>query len=244
MSEFFNAPYATANRTILRSALRNRKLADQLIKQIHDLQLYVAAHAGTITKWVMPSDIVPSTDSPFIIDSTKIRSQMTMALNSEYLASFMLNVIRELQIQASIAPIMNSYVTYKKSPFNTTLQKLMIATLANRKLGKLLQEAILELQVQIEALGAPTPAVAASFTGDNGGDLATPVTIDAVTPGAAGNLTIVANSTDTIAALILAQHAGLLVVSVGDDTQIPTADIVLAGGVDAIPFALSQPRFV
>lgn len=214
MSEFFNAPYATANRTILRSALRNRKLADQLIKQIHDLQLYSAANGGTITKWVMPSDIVPSSDSPFVIDAAKIRSQMTMALNSEYLASFMLNVIRELQILAGITPIMNSYVTYKKSPFNEiSLQKLIIATLANRKLGKLLQEAIYELQIQMSLYTTAT------------------LTATADSAGAAGNQTVTADGVQDFDTLIGAGWT-----SSAGGTEIPKLGtvIVFAGGADAV----------
>lgn len=75
----------------------------------------------------------------------------------------------------------------------------------------------------------------ASYTGTPTG-ATTAVTITAVTPGTGGNVTLVVNSTSTIAELIAAWNldyfgtAATLELTTGDGTQIPTANIVIAGG--------------
>ena len=76
---------------------------------------------------------------------------------------------------------------------------------------------------------------AAQFDGQVAG-MTTDVIIDADNTGLAGNVTLVADSIKDIDQLILdwntANPTNTLTLSAGDGSQVPTADIVLAGGVD------------
>lgn len=89
------------------------------------------------------------------------------------------------------------------------------------------------------------PAVAAQFDGQVAG-MTTDVTIDADVAGAAGNITLVADSIDDIDDLILAHNtafpANAITLSAGDGSQVPTANIELAGGADLVP--ASNPDLV
>jgi hypothetical protein len=247
MSELFNAPYGASNQKVLRSVFGNRKLADTIIEAIYDLQAYSAGHGGTITQWVMSAPITVSSSTAYVIDSVKIKRQLEAALYSDYIAGRMLNAIREMQILASIAPIISAACTYKRAPSKASILRTLIASLANKKMGKLIQSAINELQVQFTAGLPPVPAVAAQFSGQVAG-MTTDVTIDADVAGIAGNVTLVAAPLTDIDALIAAHNlafpANTLTLSVGDGTQIPTANIVLSGGADAYPNALTEEFFV
>ena len=83
----------------------------------------------------------------------------------------------------------------------------------------------------------PVTAVASQFVGQVAG-MTLDVTIDADVAGIAGDVTLVADSITDIDGLILAWNtanpANTLTLSAGDGTQIPTADITLSGGVDAV----------
>lgn len=80
-------------------------------------------------------------------------------------------------------------------------------------------------------------AATAQFDGQVAG-MTTDVTIDADVPGVDGNVTLTANSILTIAELVATWNLGnpsnALTISAGIDTQVPTADIALIGGLDAI----------
>jgi hypothetical protein len=82
----------------------------------------------------------------------------------------------------------------------------------------------------------PQVAVAAQFDGQVAG-MTTDVTIDADNAGAAGNITLVADSIADIDGLIaahnLANPENTVTLSAGDGAQVPTEDIVLANGVDS-----------
>lgn len=90
--------------------------------------------------------------------------------------------------------------------------------------------------LQAKANGASSPAVAAHYTGTPAG-ASTPVTITANTAGTAGNVTLVADSVKTIAVLIsdwnTAHPSNQLTLTSGVGTQVPTANIPLAGGTNA-----------
>lgn len=80
-------------------------------------------------------------------------------------------------------------------------------------------------------------AVEAQFSGQVTG-MTTDVTIDADVAGVAGNVTLVADSIsdidDLIAAWNIANPANTVTLSLGDGSQVPTADITLSGGADAV----------
>jgi len=77
--------------------------------------------------------------------------------------------------------------------------------------------------------------IAAQFTGQVAG-MTTNVTIDADTAGVAGNITLTADSVTDIDGLIsawnLANPSNTITLTTGDGSQVPTADITLAGGAD------------
>ena len=87
-----------------------------------------------------------------------------------------------------------------------------------------------------------TVEVASQFIGQVAG-MTTDVTIDADVAGVAGDVTLTADSITDIDGLILAHNTAnpgnALTLSAGDGSQIPTADIVLAGGVDEVSFTLT-----
>lgn len=91
--------------------------------------------------------------------------------------------------------------------------------------------------LQAKANGDEIAATAASFTGQVAG-MTTDVTITADVAGAAGNITLTADSISDISALIAAHNSGAtaeeqVTLTSGDGSQVPTADITLAGGADA-----------
>jgi hypothetical protein len=214
MSELFNVPYKASNQKALEAALRNRKLADDLIKAIYELQVYGDGNGMTITKWIMDANITPSTKSAYKIDSAKIAKQMAKALSNRKTASMMLNAIRELQLLASIAPIMGVYVGVGSAPFKASILRSMISSLANKKLGKLIQEAIYELQVEFGANKLVT------------------FTAQANANGIAGNLTFTGDGLSAFSALI----GGAYTASAGGD-RIPSLGqiMIFAGGINDTP---------
>lgn len=91
--------------------------------------------------------------------------------------------------------------------------------------------------LKAKADGDEISAVAASFSGQVAG-MTTDVVIDADVAGAAGNITLTADSVTDIDGLIAAHNAGAgageeVSLTSGDGSQVPTEDIVLAGGSDA-----------
>lgn len=107
---------------------------------------------------------------------------------------------------------------------------------AGRELAKKINGMIAVLQAK--ANGDEDAAVAAQFQGQVAG-MTTDVTIDADVPGAAGNITLVADSVTDIDGLIAAHNLAAdpdeqVTLSAGDGSQIPTADITLAGGEDGV----------
>lgn len=214
MSERFEVPYKASNQKALEAALRNRKLADDLIKAIYDLQVYGAANGMTITKYVMDANITPSTKSAYKIDSAKIAKQMNHALANRKIASRMLNAIRELQLLASIAPIMDAYVANQSAPFKANMMRSLISSLANKKLGKLIQEAIYELQAQFSGIEYAT------------------LTCSADVGGIAGNKTVVGDGILSFTALI---GAGFTASAGGAEIPGNGVSMTLAGGINAIP---------
>jgi len=90
--------------------------------------------------------------------------------------------------------------------------------------------------LEAKANGDETAAVASQFTGQVAG-MTTNVTIDADVAGIAGDITLVQDGSD-IDALITAWNGAnignTVTLSLGDGSQIPTANIVLAGGADGI----------
>lgn len=81
-------------------------------------------------------------------------------------------------------------------------------------------------------------AINASYSGVPSG-CNTSITISADVGGAAGNALLPANGVKTIAQLIsdwnTTNPSNTLTLTSGDDTQVPTAAIMLSGGVDTIP---------
>lgn len=216
--ELFNQPYKTANQKIFRAALRNRKLADQILKQIYDLQVYSAAHGGVITKWVLDAAISASSQSQYVVNYAKIKRELTMAMNSDYLAGRIINLIRELQLIASISPIAD-HCSYKEAPSHASILRMMISTLANKKFGKLMQEALLELQEQFSGIEFATLTCAA-----NAG-------------GVAGNKTVVGDGIKTFTTLI---GAGWTASAGGSEKPGIGVSIAIAGGVNSIPATFGQ----
>lgn len=106
---------------------------------------------------------------------------------------------------------------------------------AGRELAKKINGMVAVLKAQAD--GDEVAATAAQFQGQVAG-MTTDVTIDADVPGAAGNITLVADSVTDIDGLIAAHNAGAdpdeqVTLSAGDGSQVPTADITLSGGADA-----------
>lgn len=109
---------------------------------------------------------------------------------------------------------------------------------ANGRAGKELAKKIngMVAVLQAKADGSEIAAEAAQFQGQVAG-MTTDVTIDADVAGAAGNITLTADSITDIDGLIvvwnLANPANEVTLSAGDGSQIPTANIVLSGGSNA-----------
>lgn len=91
-----------------------------------------------------------------------------------------------------------------------------------------------DVQVTIEDPAVDAVAASASVQG---------VTLTAMTPGAAGNVTLHADSTSTIQELVDAHNAANPdneILAEGFATQILAADVILAGGTDEIPAGSHQ----
>lgn len=90
--------------------------------------------------------------------------------------------------------------------------------------------------LKAQANGNEVAATFAQFSGQVAG-MTTNVTIDADVAGAAGNITLIADSIADVDALIAtwngANPANAVTLSAGDGSQVPTANIVLAGGTNA-----------
>lgn len=121
---------------------------------------------------------------------------------------------------------------------NKKIEEYLIVAMASRVAGKELAKKIngLTAVLQAQADGEEVAATFAQFEGQVAG-MTTDVTIDADVAGLAGNITLVADSLTDIDGLIaawnLANPANEVTLSAGDGSQIPTANIVLAGGTDA-----------
>jgi hypothetical protein len=100
-----------------------------------------------------------------------------------------------------------------------SLQKSLIACLAHKRLGKLLQEAIYELQAQFSLIEYVT------------------LTCHADAGGAAGNKTIVGTGLATFTALL---GAGWTATVGGAEVVGKGVSVVVAGGVNAIPAVAAQ----
>lgn len=87
----------------------------------------------------------------------------------------------------------------------------------------------------ISSISKTTAPATASFTGQVAG-MTTNVTITANNPGAAGNITLTADSVTSISGLItawnLANPTNQVTLTSGNGAQVPTANIVLSGGSD------------
>lgn len=121
---------------------------------------------------------------------------------------------------------------------NKQLEEYLIVALAHRPSGKEIAQKINGLVAVLEAQadGNEVAAVAAQFQGQVAG-MTTDVTIDADVAGAAGNITLTADSVTDIDGLIAAHNGGAapneqVTLSSGDGSQIPTANITLSGGSD------------
>lgn len=89
-----------------------------------------------------------------------------------------------------------------------------------------------------------TAAIASVFTGQVAG-MTTDVTITADVAGLAGDITLVQDGSDIdalIAAWNLANAANTVTLTAGDGSQIPTANITLAGGADEVPATLTAEK--
>lgn len=94
-------------RKSLRSALRNKKLADSFMDSIHDLQVFAAANGGTIVKPILNSSISRSAQTPYELNNSikwgavepisSMRKVLRAALSNKALADKTLNIILELQ---------------------------------------------------------------------------------------------------------------------------------------------------
>lgn len=109
---------------------------------------------------------------------------------------------------------------------------------ANGRAGKELARKIngMVVVLQAKADGNEVAAQFAQFSGQVAG-MTTNVTIDADVAGAAGNITLVADSIKDIDTLIsdwnLANPANTVTLSAGNGAQVPTANIVLSGGTNS-----------
>lgn len=118
-------------------------------------------------------------------------------------------------------------------------ERLVVALAGDGSQGRELAKKIngMVAVLKAKANGDEIAAVAASFTGQVAG-MTTDVTIDADVAGAAGNITLTADSVTDIDGLIAAHNAGAtaaeqVTLAAGDGSQVPTADITLSGGADA-----------
>lgn len=125
------------------------------------------------------------------------------------------------------------------SSLNKQIEEYLIVALASRSSGRELSSKINGLIAVLEAQanGDEIAATAAQFQGQVAG-MTTDVTIDADVAGAAGNITLTADSVTDIDGLIAAHNGAAtageqVTLSSGDGSQVPTADITLAGGADA-----------
>lgn len=107
-------------RKTLRSALRNKKLADALIDSVHDLQTFTVANGGTVVNQILSSAITRSVSSPHELSSTprigsedvsSYRKVLRSALANKKLADDMLNIILELQNYAITADKQSTSIT-------------------------------------------------------------------------------------------------------------------------------------
>lgn len=105
---------------------------------------------------------------------------------------------------------------------------------AGREIAKKINGMVAVLRAKAD--GNEVAAEFAQFVGQVAG-MTTDVTIDADVAGAAGNITLVADSIKDIDTLIsdwnIANPANTLTLSAGNGAQVPTANIVLSGGANA-----------
>jgi hypothetical protein len=140
------------------------------------------------------------------------------------------------------AKIATSLIPDLSSTYLTASQKGAASGVAELDTGGRVPSAQLPSYVDdvIEAANfaaLPTVGAYGSYTGTPTGGT-TEVTITADTRGTAGNATLVADSVKTITVLIsdwnTAHPTNTLTLTAGDGSQVPTADIVLAGGVNIL----------
>jgi hypothetical protein len=152
--------------------------------------------------------------------------------NKPYFVSAIANqqIADEIEQRLALA----AYTSYKFS--NQEISAYLTAAMANKAQADVLANKLAQAQACLYQKANPVPAVAAHFTGQVAG-MTTNVTINAVVAGVASNVTLVADSVSSITVLIaawnLANPANTLTLASGNGAQIPTADIVLAGGAAA-----------
>jgi hypothetical protein len=145
---------------------------------------------------------------------------------------------RLLSVEPANAGAASDALAILDKSLNKQIEEYLIVALAHRPSGKEIAQKINSLIDVLEAIadGDEVAAEAAQFQGQVAG-MTTDVTIDADVAGAAGNITLTADSVTDIDDLIAAHNAGApaneqVTLSDGDGTQIPTEDIVLSGGSD------------
>jgi len=166
---------------------------------------------------------------------------MLTSFSKQHLISF----ISDEQIANDIEKrlLFQAYANYQV-PMAKIREYLEVA-IANKEHGDFLASTLQQAELikyeevaGVIPLVPEVPAVAAQFIGQVAG-MTTDVTIDADVAGIAGNVTLIADSITDIDGLIaawnLANVGNELTLSAGIGTQIPTADIDLAGGADLIP---------
>ena len=104
--------HSISYRKSLRSALRNKKLADAILNAIYDLQVFAAANGGTIASNILSADITVSNETPYELSATRkfgaeslssYRKAFRSALNNRSLADNILNILVELQDYAEVS---------------------------------------------------------------------------------------------------------------------------------------------
>lgn len=168
---------------------------------------------------------------------------MFSARNKQYLVSTIANqqVANEIEKRLDLAALASYELDIAK------VREYLVVAFASPEVGNLLADKLQQAEACLVAQAAQeaeVPATFAQFDGQVAG-MTTDVVIDADVAGVAGNVTLVADSISDIDALIaawnIANVGNELTLTSGDGTQVPTADIVLAGGAALIPAVNNLP---
>lgn len=134
-----------------------------------------------------------------------------------------------------------NFTTNSNGEFDSDDVADILSTMADRiNADKNLGAAHVSTGAIVTALYVAASEVHGTYTGTPTG-ATTAVTITADEAGVAGNITLIHDDTSTIAELIAAWNldnfgsAKTVTLIAGDGTQVPTADIVLAGGTAVVP---------